>query len=205
MSYKKVYLKAGKEESLKRFHPWIFSGAISHIDGEPDEGEVVEVYTSKKDFIAEGHFQIGSIAVRVLSFKQEEVNLDFWKQKLQIAYDMRKSIGVAAHPTNNTYRLVHGEGDNLPGLIIDVYAATAVMQAHSAGMHMDRMEIAQALSEVMGESIKNIYYKSETTLPFKADLFPENGFLKGGSSDNIAQEYGTRDRKSTRLNSSHRL
>ncbi len=190
MSYKKVYLKAGKEESLKRFHPWIFSGAISHIDGEPDEGEVVEVYTSKKDFIAEGHFQIGSIAVRVLSFKQEEVNLDFWKQKLQIAYDMRKSIGVAAHPTNNTYRLVHGEGDNLPGLIIDVYAATAVMQAHSAGMHMDRMEIAQALSEVMGESIKNIYYKSETTLPFKADLFPENGFLKGGSSDNIAQEYG---------------
>jgi 23S rRNA (cytosine1962-C5)-methyltransferase len=190
MSYKKVYLKAGKEESLKRFHPWIFSGAISHIDGEPDEGEVVEIYTSKNEFIAEGHFQIGSIAVRVLSFKQEEVNLDFWKQKLQIAYDMRKSIGVAAHPTNNTYRLVHGEGDNLPGLIIDVYAATAVMQAHSAGMHMDRMEIAQALSEVMGESIKNIYYKSETTLPFKADLFPENGFLKGGSSDNIAQEYG---------------
>ena len=102
MSYKKVYLKAGKEESLKRFHPWIFSGAISHIDGEPDEGEVVEVYTSKKDFIAEGHFQIGSIAVRVLSFKQEEVNLDFWKQKLQIAYDMRKSIGVAAHPTTPT-------------------------------------------------------------------------------------------------------
>lgn len=103
---------------------------------------------------------------------------------------MRRSIGIATNPTNNTYRLVHGEGDNLPGLVIDVYARTAVMQAHSAGMHVDRMAIAEALSEVMGNQIENIYYKSETTLPFKADLFPENGFLKGGSNDNIAQEYG---------------
>ena len=186
----KVYLKPGKEDSLKRFHPWIFSGAIAHFDGEPEEGEVVEVYTSKKEFIAKGHFQIGSIAVRVLSFKQEEINHDFWKHKLEVAYDMRRSIGIATNPTNNTYRLVHGEGDNLPGLVIDVYARTAVMQAHSAGMHVDRMAIAEALSEVMGDQIENIYYKSETTLPFKADLFPENGFLKGGSSDNIAQEYG---------------
>ena len=186
----KVYLKPGKEDSLKRFHPWIFSGAIAHFDGELEEGEVVEVYTSKKEFIAKGHFQIGSIAVRVLSFKQEEINHDFWKHKLEVAYDMRRSIGIATNPTNNTYRLVHGEGDNLPGLVIDVYARTAVMQAHSAGMHVDRMAIAEALSEVMGDQIENIYYKSETTLPFKADLFPENGFLKGGSSDNIAQEYG---------------
>ena len=186
----KVYLKPGKEDSLKRFHPWIFSGAIARFDGEPDEGEVVEVYTSKKEFIAEGHFQIGSIAVRVLSFRQEPIDHDFWKSKLEIAYDMRRSIGIATNPTNNTYRLVHGEGDNLPGLVIDVYAKTAVMQAHSAGMHVDRMTIAEALSEVMGDKIENIYYKSETTLPFKADLFPENGFLKGGSSDNIAQEYG---------------
>ena len=186
----KVYLKPGKEDSLKRFHPWIFSGAIAHFDGEPEEGEVVEVYTSKKEFIAKGHFQIGSIAIRVLSFKQEEINHDFWKHKLEVAYDMRRSIGIATNPTNNTYRLVHGEGDNLPGLVIDVYARTAVMQAHSAGMHVDRMAIAEALSEVMGDQIENIYYKSETTLPFKADLFPENGFLKGGSSDNIAQEYG---------------
>ena len=186
----KVYLKPGKEDSLKRFHPWIFSGAIARFDGEPDEGEVVEVYTSKKEFIAEGHFQIGSIAVRVLSFHQEPIDHDFWKRKLEIAYDMRRSIGIATNPTNNTYRLVHGEGDNLPGLVIDVYAKTAVMQAHSAGMHVDRMTIAEALSEVMGDKIENIYYKSETTLPFKADLFPENGFLKGGSSDNIAQEYG---------------
>ncbi|NDV65317.1 class I SAM-dependent rRNA methyltransferase [Bacteroides sp. 224] len=190
MSYHKVYLKPGKEESLKRFHPWIFSGAIARFESDPDEGEIVEVFTSKKEFIAKGHFQIGSIAIRVLSFKQEPIDIDFWKRKLQIAYDMRKAIGVATNPTNNTYRLVHGEGDNLPGLVIDVYAETAVMQAHSAGMHVDRMAIAEALSEVMKDSVKNIYYKSETTLPFKADLFPENGFLKGGSAENIAQEYG---------------
>ena len=190
MSYKKVYLKPGKEESLKRFHPWVFSGAIARVEGEPEEGEIVDVYTSKKEFIACGHFQIGSIAVRVLSFVQETIDHEFWVRKLAVAKDLRVALGLIGNPQNNTYRLVHGEGDNLPGLIIDVYDHTAVMQAHSAGMHMDRMEIAQALSEVMGESIKNIYYKSETTLPFKADLFPENGFLKGGSSDNIAQEYG---------------
>ena len=129
--------------------------------------------------------------MRVLSFHQDEaIDSDFWKRKLSIAYEMRRSIGIAENPTNNTYRLVHGEGDNLPGLIIDIYARTAVMQAHSAGMHLDRMEIANALSEVMGDKIENIYYKSETTLPFKADLYPENGFLKGGSTDNVAMEYG---------------
>lgn len=190
MTYKKVYLKSGKEESLKRFHPWIFSGAISRFEGEPEEGEIVDIYTSKKEFIALGHFQIGSIAVRVLSFKQEEINLDFWVRKLEVAYDLRKGIGLAGNPTNNTYRLVHGEGDNLPGLIIDVYAGTAVMQAHSVGMHVYRMDIANALSQVMGDTIENIYYKSETTLPFKAELGQENGFIKGGSFDNIAQEYG---------------
>ena len=187
----KVHLKPGKEESLKRFHPWIFSGAIAHIDGEPEEGEVVEVYTAKKEFIAKGHFQIGSIAVRVLTFNQDEnIDNDFWTRKLQTAFDMRRSIGLTDNANNNTYRLVHGEGDNLPGLVIDIYARTAVMQAHSAGMHLDRMHIAEALSQVMEGRIDNIYYKSETTLPFKADLYPENGFLKGGSSDNVATEYG---------------
>ncbi len=190
MSYKKVYLKPGKEESLKRFHPWVFSGAIHRIEGEPEEGEVVNVYTSKNEFIAMGHFQIGSIAVRVISFLEEDVNKDFWKRKLAIAYDLRKRIGLADNPTNNTFRLVHGEGDNLPGLIIDIYDKTAVMQAHSAGMHVYRMELAEALSEVMEGRIENIYYKSETTLPYKADLGPENGFLKGGSPENIAIEYG---------------
>ena len=190
MSYKKVYLKAGKEESLKRFHPWVFSGAIARVEGEPEEGEIVDVYTSKKEFIACGHFQIGSIAVRVLTFRQEEINREFWKRRLAVALDMRRSLGLVDNPENNTYRLVHGEGDNLPGLIIDVYGGTAVMQAHSAGMHVYRMEIADALSEVMGDIVKHIYYKSETTLPYKADLGPENGFIKGGSPENVALENG---------------
>ena len=190
MSYKKVYLKAGKEESLKRFHPWVFSGAIAKIEGEPEEGEVVDVYTSKKEFIACGHYQIGSIAVRVLTFQQEEINREFWKRRLAVALDLRRSLNLVDNPENNTYRLVHGEGDNLPGLIIDVYGKTAVMQAHSAGMHVDRMEIAESLSEVMGDIVQHIYYKSETTLPYKADLGPENGFIKGGSPENVALENG---------------
>lgn len=191
MSYKKVYLKPGKEESLKRFHPWVFSGAIAKVEGEPEEGEVVDVYTSKKEFVACGHFQIGSIAVRVLTFRQEVIDRDFWKRRLEVAKDLRRALGVLENPNNNTYRLVHGEGDNLPGLIIDVYDHTAVMQAHSAGMHVYRMEIADALSEVMGDVIQHIYYKSETTLPFKADLLAtENGFIKGGSPENIAMENG---------------
>ena len=191
MSYKKVYLKPGKEESLKRFHPWVFSGAIARVEGEPEEGEIVDVYTSKKEFIACGHFQIGSIAVRVLSFVQETIDHEFWVRKLAVAKDLRVALGLIGNPQNNTYRLVHGEGDNLPGLIIDVYNHTAVMQAHSAGMHVYRMEIADALSEVMGDVIENIYYKSETTLPFKADLLStENGFIKGGSPENVAMENG---------------
>ena len=190
MNYKKVYLKAGKEESLKRFHPWVFSGAIAKVEGEPEEGEVVDVYTSKKEFIACGHFQIGSIAVRVLTFRQEVIDRDFWKRRLEVALDLRRSLNLVDNPENNTYRLVHGEGDNLPGLIIDVYGQTAVMQAHSAGMHVYRMDIAEALSEVMGDIVKHIYYKSETTLPYKADLGPENGFIKGGSPENVALENG---------------
>lgn len=191
MSYKKVFLKPGKEESLKRFHPWVFSGAIARVEGEPEEGEVVDVYTSKKEFIACGHFQIGSIAVRVLSFRQEPIDHAFWVRRLQVARDLRCALGVLGNPQNNTYRLVHGEGDNLPGLIIDVYDHTAVMQAHSAGMHLDRMAVAEALEEVMGDFIQHIYYKSETTLPFKADLLAtENGFLKGGSPENVAMENG---------------
>lgn len=191
MSYKKVFLKPGKEESLKRFHPWVFSGAIACVEGEPEEGEVVDVYTSKKEFIACGHFQIGSIAVRVLSFRQEPIDHDYWVRRLQVAKDLRCALGLIGNPRNNTYRLVHGEGDNLPGLIIDVYDHTAVMQAHSAGMHLDRMAVADALEEVMGDVIQHIYYKSETTLPFKADLLAtENGFLKGGSPENVAMENG---------------
>ncbi len=186
-----VFLKPGKEESLKRFHPWVFSGAIARVEGEPEEGEVVDVYASDKKFIARGHYQVGSIAVRVLSFTQEPVDHDFWVRRLTVARELRRAMGLIGDPRTNTYRLVHGEGDNLPGLIVDVYDRTAVMQAHSAGMHLDRMEVAAALEEVMGDTIENIYYKSETTLPFKADLMStENGFLKGGSPENIAMENG---------------
>ncbi|MBM6882964.1 class I SAM-dependent rRNA methyltransferase [Bacteroides caecigallinarum] len=187
----KVYLKPKKEESLLRFHPWVFSGAIARVEGNPEEGEVVEVYTSDKQYIATGHYQIGSIAVRVLSFKKEEINHDFWVRRLTVARDLRKALRLIGTENNNACRLVHGEGDNLPGLIIDLYYHTAVMQAHSAGMHIYRHEIAEALKEVMGDTVQNIYYKSETTLPFKADLeSTENGFLLGGSTENVAKENG---------------
>ncbi|WP_287677802.1 class I SAM-dependent rRNA methyltransferase [Bacteroides sp.] len=187
----KVYLKPKKEESLLRFHPWVFSGAIARVEGNPEEGEVVEVYTSDKQYIASGHYQIGSIAVRVLTFKKEEINHDFWVRRLTVARNLRQALRLIGTETNNACRLVHGEGDNLPGLIIDLYDHTAVMQAHSAGMHVYRHEIAKALKEVMGDTVSNIYYKSETTLPFKADLeSTENGFLLGGSTENVAMENG---------------
>ena len=187
-----VVLRKGKEESLKRFHPWIFSGAVHHIEGEPKEGDIVEVLNSEGRFIALGHWQIGSIAVRVLTFRHQKIDAEFWKKRLSSALDVRRSIGVAGTDYNNMYRLVHGEGDNLPGLIIDIYGRNAVMQAHSVGMHVCRMEIAQALKSVMGEELKAVYYKSETTLPFKASLGQENGFILGESDDNIAIENGLR-------------
>ena len=188
--YKQIFLKRGKEESLKRFHPWIFSGAIHHMDEGIEEGETVRVITAAGEFIAVGHYQIGSIAVRVLSFEDIEINTDFWCESLQSALDVRIGVGIADSPTNNTYRLVHGEGDYLPGLVIDCYGSTAVMQAHSVGMHVCRNEICQALVQVMGNRIANVYYKSETTLPYKADLHQENGFLVGGDASNVAMENG---------------
>lgn len=188
--YKQIFLKRGKEESLKRFHPWIFSGAIHHMDEGIEEGETVRVITAAGEFIAVGHYQIGSIAVRVLSFEDIEINTDFWCERLQSALDVRIGVGIADSPTNNTYRLVHGEGDYLPGLVIDCYGSTAVMQAHCVGMHVCRNEICQALVQVMGDRIANVYYKSETTLPYKADLHQENGFLVGGDASNVAMENG---------------
>lgn len=191
--YKQIQLRRGKEESLKRFHPWVFSGAIQHMDENVQEGEVVRVVNNGGDFIAVGHYQQGSIAVRVLSFSDVEIDAEFWHSRLRSALQMRLAIGIADNPQNNTYRLVHGEGDNLPGLIIDVYGQTAVMQAHSIGMHLMRKEIARALANVMESRIQHIYYKSETTLPFmtKDDM---NGFLYGGSDDNIALENGLKFR-----------
>ena len=188
--YKNIYLKHGKEESLKRFHPWVFSGAIHHMDDGIEEGEIVRVLTTGSEFIAVGHFQIGSIAVRVLSFRDIAIDEMFWRSRLQAALDVRMSIGVAQNFQNNTYRLVHGEGDNLPGLIIDCYGQTAVMQAHSVGIHVCREEICKALINVMGKYIQHVFYKSETTLPFKAGLGQENYFIYGGSNDNVAIENG---------------
>lgn len=190
--YRKVYLKKGKEESLKRFHPWIFSGAIHHMDEGIGEGEVVRVLTVGGDFIAVGHYQVGSIAVRVLSFDDEEVGEAFWERRLRAALQMRIAVGLADVTGNDTYRLVHGEGDFLPGLVIDCYGKTAVVQAHSVGMHVSRHEIAQTLVSVMEGRIANVFYKSETTLPFKADLGQENGFIIGGSADDTAVENGLR-------------
>lgn len=190
--YKNIYLRRGKEESLQRFHPWIFSGAIHHADDAIAEGDVVRVITAEGAFIAVGHYQIGSIAVRVLSFRDITIDRDFWRARLDAALQMRRSIGTADNPRNDTYRLVHGEGDNLPGLIIDCYGSTAVMQAHSVGMHVARQEIGEALVEVMGSRISHVYYKSETTLPFKAELGQENGFIIGSTDDNTAVENGLR-------------
>lgn len=203
--YKTVYLKKGKEESLGRFHPWVFSGAIHHIDGRPEEGDVVRILSADNRFLAVGHVQIGSIAVRILSFKDITIDHDFWLQRLRAAYDVRKSIfrqwtigdgqsTIGKSQLTNAFRLVHGEGDGLPGLVVDVYDRTAVMQAHSVGMHVSRHEIANALSEVLDGVIDNIYYKSETTLAYKASEDGGNGFLKGSLStaSDIAVENGLR-------------
>lgn len=190
MTTKTIQLKRGKEESLKRFHPWIFSGAILRMDDGIEEGELVKVVTFDKEFIAIGHYQIGSIAVRILSFRDITIDQEFWKSRLKAALNMRIAIGIADNPTNNTYRLVHGEGDMLPGLIIDCYGKTAVMQAHSVGMHVERLPICEALRCVMGRRIEHVFYKSETTLPFKAELGQQDGFLYGGSDDNVAIENG---------------
>ncbi len=190
MEYKKIYLKRGKEESLRRFHPWVFSGAIHHADRGIGEGDVVRVFDSNDEFIAVGHYQIGTIAVRVLSFRDVPIDDEFWYSRLKAAYDMRVSIGIAENPLNNTFRLVHGEGDHLPGLVIDCYGTTAVMQAHSVGIHESRKTIAENLVKVMGGRVQHVFYKSETTLPYKADLGQENGFIIGGSQDNTAMENG---------------
>ncbi len=188
--YSKIFLKPKKDESLKRFHPWVFSGAIGKIEGEPEEGDIVEVYDSERKFLAIGHCQVGSITVRVLSFIQEKIDVSFWEKRLKAAYQLRQNLSLINNVQNNTFRLVHGEGDFLPGLIIDVYGDTAVLQAHSVGMHVVCNEITEALSNVMKNEINHIYYKSETTLPYKAELNAENTYLKGKSTNNIAIENG---------------
>lgn len=187
---KQVYLKRGKEESLLRFHPWVFSGALHHIDDDIDEGDIVRVVAADGSPMAVGHYQQGSITVRVLSFNDTEITADFWRRRLSSALQARQALSLLSDTPgreNSTYRLVHGEGDMMPGLIIDIYGHTAVMQAHSIGMHLCRHTIAKQLMAVMGDSLRHVYYKSETTLPF---MEPENGYLIGGNADNVAVENG---------------
>lgn len=179
-----IYLRRGKEESLLRRHPWIFSGAIEHIkcDGELTEGEVVDVFTRVGNFIARGHYQIGSIAVRVLTFEEgEQIDQNWWNQRIAIAYDVRRTLDLTDNAQTNCYRLVHGEGDSLPGLVIDIYDRTAVVQCHSVGMYRSRMAIAEALRTVYGEKLEAIYDKSSQTVPFKAGLNAVDGYIWGHS------------------------
>lgn len=185
-----IYLRRGKAESLRRFHPWVFSGAIASSDGKLKEGETVRVISNDGEIMGYGHYQIGSIAVRMLTFENEEINDAFWQQRLSEAFSLRSALQLTGREDNTIYRLVHGEGDRLPGLVIDVYGKTAVMQAHSVGMHVCRETIADALITASNGLIENVYYKSETTLPFKADLHQENGFLRGHDDGNIALENG---------------
>lgn len=185
-----LFLRRGKSESLKRFHPWVFSGAIAGANGKLNEGDVVRIVSNENELMGYGHYQIGSIAVRMLTFKEEKIDHTFWVTRLSEALRLRKALQLTGRADNNIYRLVHGEGDRLPGLVIDVYGKTAVMQAHSVGMHMSREQIADALIEASEGLIENVYYKSETTLPFKADLHQENGFLRGHDEGNVAVENG---------------
>ncbi len=193
-SYPILRLRRGKEESLDRFHPWVFSGALTEMPGEDsgiEEGDIVRIAASDGRIIGVGHFQIGSIAVRMLDFADSIVDSDFFASRLAQAYALRRTLGLR-RPDNNAFRLVHGEGDFLPGLIVDVYGPTAVLQAHSPGMHFARDIIAHALVELPDAGIRNVYYKSETTLPYKAHLDPQNDYIVGGFDTDIATENGLR-------------
>ena len=187
--YKNLYLKRGKDASLLRYHPWVFSGAVARMDDGLTEGEIVRVLDVNGSFLALGHFQIGSIMVRILSFEDQVIDGTFWRKRLSQALAVRRSLGLQ-RDDNDIYRLVHGEGDAMPGLVIDIYGKAAVMQAHSVGMHLCRMDVAEALSDVMGQTLEAVYYKSDTTLPYKANLESENGYLIGGNAAAIAVENG---------------
>ena len=188
-----IVLRPKKEESLRRFHPWVFSGAIAKKPENLLEGDIIKVFSSSGEFLGVGHFQIGSISVRILSFTDEPIDEDFYVRRISAAYNMRKEIGLL-RSDNNTYRLIHGEGDHLPGLIIDMYGKTAVVQAHSVGMDGDKEKIVDALQRVLGkDNLENIFYKSEGTLPFKAGIEADNDYLLGGQNVNpVALENGLR-------------
>ncbi|HAN20018.1 MAG: SAM-dependent methyltransferase [Bacteroidetes bacterium GWC2_33_15] len=192
MNLPKIILKPGKEQSIKRYHPWIFSGAIQTMNKGINEGELVTITDSKGEFLAIGHYQIGSIAVRIISFTNTEIDQQFWNTKIKKAYELRKMLGLAENKNNNVYRLIHGEGDGLPGLIIDFYNGTAVTQMHSIGMYLCMNQITEALKNIYGNKLTAIYDKSESTIPFKSDIYPKNGYLYGSLSEDIVLEYGNK-------------
>lgn len=188
---KKIILKKGRDESLRRFHPWVFSGAVAKIEGAPEEGEIVSVFSHSGELLACGHYQIGSISVRVLSFDTSCMMPDFWENRIAAAHKARISMNLCGNSDTDCYRLIHGEGDNLPGLIVDIYGDVAVMQAHSAGMFKAREAIAKALKKVYGENLKAVYDKSAATAPFKAGLELNDGYILGESTgENVVLENG---------------
>jgi len=184
-----VILKSGKDISLFRFHPWVFSGAIKKIKGEVNEGDVVEIVNNKFEFLGLGHYQIGSIAIRVFSFVKEEINIDFWRRKIESAYNYRKQMNFLEKGKTNIFRLSHAEGDGMPGLIIDVYNDTAIMQFHSIGMYLIREELAKILVETI-DDVTAVYDKSEATMPKNSDVKATNGFVVGESEAQYALENG---------------
>lgn len=178
---------------MLRFHPWVFSGAIQgYHGGEPKEGELVSIFDSEGNFLAKGHFQIGSIAIRILTFHDEEIDDKWWLEKLTGAYRLREALGLTDNPATTCYRLVHGEGDSLPGLIVDIYGQTAVMQSHSVGMYLCRQSIAEAIRQLYGERITAIFDKSSGTLPYKAGIDATDEYLFGKSPDEPVLENGNR-------------
>ncbi|MDK2840957.1 MAG: rRNA (cytosine1962-C5)-methyltransferase [Anaerophaga sp.] len=192
MEFAKIYLKPGKEQSILRFHPWVFSGAINKVNREIEEGEVVEVYDHKENFMGMGHSQTGSIAVRIFSFQKVEPDEAFWTKKIQQAFALRETLGLTKSSQTNAWRLVYGESDGMPGLIIDMYNGTAVLQIHTVGMFLIKNMLCNALENIFGPDLKAIYNKSEGTIPYKSRIVPENGFLRGKTKDKTAMENGLR-------------
>ncbi len=188
-NFTKIVLKSGKDQSLKRFHPWVFSGAIKKTYGPLHEGDLVTVYSNHDEFLGIGHYQVGSIAVRIVSFKEIVPDYNFWKTKIENAWQLRKSLGYTENQETNVFRIIHAEGDGMPGLIVDFYNGTAVMQMHSIGMYLIREELVNALKEVIGSKLIAVYNKSSKTLPFKADIQPEDGYLFGEKTEPEVLEY----------------
>lgn len=186
----KIVLKSGKDQSLRRYHPWVFSGAIKKIYGNPAEGDVVEIFDNKDEFLALGHYQVGSITIRVFSFENVEVDYKFWYNKLNTAYQLRKTLGLAGSSYTNVYRLFHGEGDGIPGLIIDYYNGTAVLQVHSVGVYVLRDTLVRILQEIYGDELNTVYDKSASTIPFKAPIEGKNEHLYGENRYEVVKENG---------------